>query len=388
MCIRDSFGSHWFAYSTTSFRSPCDIVVVPDSGNIILIGDGITNNNKGKYWKSTNRGVTFTNVDTRPNASEIPGMACSRLRNNVAFGTNWSSDGVQRSTDYGSTWPGVSSQGSAWGVDIAHDDPNCMVFGVYSGGQSFLSLDGGTNFITSSLAGSNYSFYARDRATIFAEQSNGIYKLDVDYTFSPTNTQSATLTAPNGGEVWMGGSQHDITWTSQNLALATIEYQKGPSDPWQLVAEIPGYLGAFTWTVPNDATTTARIRVRDSWDSSPTDLSNATFTITAPAAAVDEGIAARFELSQNQPNPFTSVTRIEYALPVTAKVQLDVFDLLGHKVATLVDETEAPGVHHASFGPGARTASGAHVGKLTSGVYFYRFAAGSFASTRKMLVMR
>ena len=73
-----------------NFRSPCDIVVVPDSSNVILIGDGITGSGHAEYHRSINSGQSFALVSQRADRpAEIPGLACSRLRNNVTFGTNW-----------------------------------------------------------------------------------------------------------------------------------------------------------------------------------------------------------------------------------------------------------------------------------------------------------
>ena len=110
-----------------------------------ILGDGITGNGKGEYWKSTDWGRTFA-MKLQISGSEIPGMACSRLKNSMVYGTNWGSGGVQRSINYGDSWPNVSNQGSAWGVDIAGDDLNVVMFGTYGTGETFLSLDGGTTF--------------------------------------------------------------------------------------------------------------------------------------------------------------------------------------------------------------------------------------------------
>lgn len=179
-------GASFEPWSSTSFRSPCDIVVIPDSTNVILLGDGITGFGQGEYWKSVNSGQSFALVDSRPmGASEIPGMSVSRLRHSVAFGTNWGSGGVQRSTDYGQTWPGVHAASSAWGVDVADDDPNAVVFGTYGAGSAYLSFDGGTTFVGTPISGVNYGFYYRDRETLLALQGGGIYRLVTTFTHEP-----------------------------------------------------------------------------------------------------------------------------------------------------------------------------------------------------------
>ncbi len=279
-------GKTWSEWSSTVFRSPCDIVVVPESDSaVILVGDGITSSGFGKYWRSAGGSPAFTDQLT-VSSSEIPGLAGSRLRNTVAFGTNWSSGGVERSTNRGLTWPGVHTASSAWGVDIARDDPDCVVFGIYGGTVAYISLTGGAtgSFTTvGGLSGPNYGIYARDRGTILAEQGGGIYKLNV--THSLPTTQTVAVTSPNGGEVWLPGSAHDITWNALSVVMARVEYRRTPSDPWQLVAEVEGPLGRYTWTVPYDATAEAHIQVSDAWDQAPADSSNQEFTIALPLIA-------------------------------------------------------------------------------------------------------
>ena len=91
----------------------------------------------------------------------------------------------------------------------------------------------------------------------------------------------------------------------------------------------------------------------------------------------------RFALLQNYPNPFNPTTIIEYDVPYTSRVVIDVYDVLGRKVATLVDGTQSAGEYHVTFN-GSRYASG---------VYFYRMIATSsqgnrFSSIRKLLLLK
>ena len=100
--------------------------------------------------------------------------------------------------------------------------------------------------------------------------------------------------------------------------------------------------------------------------------------------AVQGGTPAAFALFQNRPNPFGTGTLIRYALPARVHVTLEVFNLQGQRVATLVNGEQDPGEYARPFG------SGVHDGPrdLPSGVYFYRLNAGAFSATRKMLLMR
>jgi hypothetical protein len=94
--------------------------------------------------------------------------------------------------------------------------------------------------------------------------------------------------------------------------------------------------------------------------------------------AVAPRVAPDFALSQNYPNPFNPGTTIRYDLPRRSMVSLAVYNTLGQKVATLVQETQGPGDHEVKF-----NGSG-----LASGVYFFRLQAGDFVSTKKMLVLK
>jgi photosystem II stability/assembly factor-like uncharacterized protein len=377
-------GQTWSALSGNVFRSPSDIVVIPDSGSVILVADGVPAQGQAQIFKSTDGGQTFTLEVERPlGVSYVPRMSSSRLRNGTVFATNWGGGGVLRTTDYGESWPPVAPTTTAWGTDIAGDDPNVAIYGIDSGEESYLSLDGGASFSPIDLPGSNHAFLARDRGLVLADQSDGIYKLGFAYDYTPQSGQSLAVMAPNGGELWDAGTPHDITWSAVHVALARIEYRRDPTAPWQLVAEVPGYYGAHQWTVPNDPTTQAKVRVTDAWDGSPEDSSDAAFTIHVEGVSVGGPSATAFALLQNRPNPFTRSTRIDFALPAESDVTLDVFDLQGQRVARLVSGRRSAGFHSVSVDPRSDAR-----GRLAAGVYFYRLRAGTFVDTRKMLVLQ
>jgi hypothetical protein len=85
-----------------------------------------------------------------------------------------------------------------------------------------------------------------------------------------------------------------------------------------------------------------------------------------------------FSLEQNYPNPFNPATNIMYTVPGREYVNLTVYNILGEKIATLVDEEKAPGKYTVTF-DGSR---------LPSGVYFYRLHAGRFNETRQMVLVK
>ena len=99
-----------------------------------------------------------------------------------------------------------------------------------------------------------------------------------------------------------------------------------------------------------------------------------------PAAA--SGLPERFSLGNNYPNPFNPSTIIPYQLGTAGHVRLEVFNLLGQRIATLVDGQRAAGFHRARWdGTDAR---GLAVG---AGVYLYRLQSGSMVATERMVLV-
>ncbi|WP_456429951.1 T9SS type A sorting domain-containing protein, partial [Rhodocaloribacter sp.] len=90
------------------------------------------------------------------------------------------------------------------------------------------------------------------------------------------------------------------------------------------------------------------------------------------------GLPETFALEPAYPNPFNPVTTLRYALPQAEHVTLEVFDMLGRRVATLVNEVQKAGRYTIRF----------EAGDLASGVYFYRMRAGSFVETHKMILLK
>ena len=89
-------------------------------------------------------------------------------------------------------------------------------------------------------------------------------------------------------------------------------------------------------------------------------------------------VAEQFELLQNYPNPFNPATNITFKIPVTSHVTLEIFDVAGRRIATLLDESHSPGTHTVTW----------DASTLASGVYLYRLQAGDFRQTRSMMLMK
>ncbi|MFA5831869.1 MAG: SBBP repeat-containing protein [Bacteroidota bacterium] len=93
---------------------------------------------------------------------------------------------------------------------------------------------------------------------------------------------------------------------------------------------------------------------------------------------VSSVIPSKFTLQQNYPNPFNPSTVISYQLPVNSKVTLEIYDVLGREVATLVNEEQSAGWKEVRW----------NASKVSSGIYFYKIQAGNYVEVKKMLVVK
>ena len=207
-----------------------------------------------------------------------------------------------------------------------------------------------------------------------------------------------------GGDLDYGASlvrsfDGGLSWSYQLLGIfgeATALSFRTPSEGWATLSFAGTYMvtgnGGISW---NDAPTPGQVPVYD-----------ITFTDTAtgymvgnggaifkynPAVlgmrADEPGAAPGFELYPNYPNPFNPGTVISYQLSVVSKIVLEVFDLAGRKVVTLVEGEQRPGFHQVRWEGQGNTGQA-----VSSGVYFYRLSAVSAAGSRsrsgKMVLLK
>jgi len=96
----------------------------------------------------------------------------------------------------------------------------------------------------------------------------------------------------------------------------------------------------------------------------------------------NKNIITEYSLSQNYPNPFNPSTKIKYSLPAGKQefpnVQLIVYDILGRKVKTLVNEVQKAGHYEIEF----------NASELSNGIYFYKLTSNDFTETKKMILIK
>ncbi|NCP83454.1 MAG: T9SS type A sorting domain-containing protein [Bacteroidetes bacterium] len=113
------------------------------------------------------------------------------------------------------------------------------------------------------------------------------------------------------------------------------------------------------------------------WDSETN--SNKRILVITETLKESEREINTFSLSQNYPNPFNPTTEIRFSIPQSELVTLTVYNVLGEKVATLIQSNLSAGSHSISF----------NASKIvSSGVYFYRLQVGDYAQTKQMLLIK
>jgi aminopeptidase N len=170
-----------------------------------------------------------------------------------------------------------------------------------------------------------------------------------------------------------------IEWeTASELNNSGFEIQrrKGNSDSWDIISFFQGkgtsnFINKYSYTdyLPVYDSYTYRLKQID-YDGTY-EYSN---EISVAAGNKPEG----YSLSQNFPNPFNPVTTISYQIPLNSFVTIEVFDLLGNKTASLVNEEKIAGSYSVEF-----NALG-----LSSGIYYYKFTAGKFSDIKKLVVLK
>jgi hypothetical protein len=136
------------------------------------------------------------------------------------------------------------------------------------------------------------------------------------------------------------------------------------------------YIADFSWSVWAD----------DGYDQ--VEASNGPRTITVDVGwylgADDEAaMPGVFALHQNYPNPFNPVTTIRYDVPEQSHVTMDVYNLLGQRVATLVNGIQEPGYHAVLW-----NGTNMHGAAMSSGMYFYHIQAGDFRAVKKLILVK
>ncbi len=241
---------------------------------------------------------------------------------------------------------------------------------------------------------------------VYADLADGVllsepFVLEGDATLSFWHWMEAEESTSYPGYAFDGGfvelSVDGGEWTQINPVGGYPYLLRVGSGPGPYPADTPMYSGSFDWTRAEFRLVgvTGSIQVRFRFGSDGAEAEEGWYIDdvyimpdSPPYSATDEEevIPMRLSLYQNQPNPFgqgISSTRIQYDLPETTPVRLQVYDASGRLVRILVNDTRTAGHHVVSWD--GRDFNSHQVG---SGVYFYILSADGVNSSRQMLILK
>lgn len=228
--------------------------------------------------------------------------------------------------------------------------------------------------------GSSIEFYGK-----VLPGGNGIGQLTIEPRLSRKLILGTTTILQFQLEGRTAGMEYDQLLVTNNIVMeidGTLEVQLGGSftpvlgDTFDIILS-DSYTGVFSNTLlPTLPTPGLSLEVIYA------DSSVRLAVIGVPTGLADkkdeDNIPKHFSLSQNYPNPFNPSTTIQFAVPKASNVKVQLFDILGRRVATLVDQKYEPGTYKISV----------DAGDLPSGLYVYRLQTDGFAKTRKMVLFK
>ena len=194
----------------------------------------------------------------------------------------------------------------------------------------------------------------------------------------------------NANSAENGGVQEDYQYSGVDLANGADEIVLFLADGVMEIDRVE-YDGGPQWPDPSGASMYFNGNMGDNnndhslwavsdlpWAGSAGDKGTPGFGQTPSLVYIDETTMPKSFSLKNYPNPFNPLTEINWQLAAGGNVELTVYNLLGEKIRTLVQERQAPGTHSISFDAGG----------LSSGVYLYKLQVGNTFQVRKMVLAR
>ena len=185
---------------------------------------------------------------------------------------------------------------------------------------------------------------------------------------APNETATETFTISNLGNAELNGTI-DVT---EDFEISVSEYSLAIGENIEVtVSFTPEAAGEYTGSV--------------AITSNDTNNPEATITLsgTGNGSGADDLIPMVTELQGNYPNPFNPTTTIRYALNTDEKVEIEIYNIKGQTVKTLVNEDQAAGYHSVVWNGKDNSNK-----QSASGIYFYKFKAGNIVSMKKMILMK
>ena len=322
--------------------------------------------------KSTNSGESWFGLTRDTSALTLAWNGLHFLDENTGFVAGKVENQLIKTTDGGATWIQLFPNAGVDLNDVYFDDLNK---GVVIGKNRTVKYteDGGLTWATATLnnipAGAPTS--AELKRIAFVNSNLGFIAGVLNFKTT------------DGGKTWDYLTIPDPTKTMTSVSVVTNSFQdtKVCLSGANKIYESSDF--GLTW---NDVLDTNVVKITSIYGGKYdfggciwiTGANSSIYT-TNPLVNVDDPILKyRFYIEQNFPNPFNPTTRINYSLSDFGKVNLSVYNLLGQKVAELVNAEQVTGSYSIDF----------DAQNLSSGVYFYTLKVNNFSQTKKMVLIR
>lgn len=335
-----------------------DITSIVISGTNIFAGSDaygvFRSTNNGSNWIAVNNGLTTLYVNS-----------LLVFDNSLYAATNLTAGGgIFRSTNNGTNWT-TASNGLPFNSFISFQILGTDIFVGSLGSGVFRSTNGGTSWLAAGL--SNYwvySFAVSDINLFAGAPNSGIFRT--------TNYGTNWVYTSNGLPTYPG--IYAMTSVGKNIFAAVYDSgvfrSTNNGKDWESINTGLPKNSSFICFLIYNGFLFAGTQMESVWKRPLSEI------ISVQTLSTE--VPANFRLEQNYPNPFNPVTNISFKLPSRAFVSLKIFDAAGKEVASLISE---------ELGAGSFVTQWDATGN-TSGFYFYRFQAGLFDETKKLILLK
>ena len=191
------------------------------------------------------------------------------------------------------------------------------------------------------------------------------YQVNLNYLFDPTKVKAVDAMTSDLTSDYLFA--HNAQDGRLRLSFAGVESVNGSGRIAEIIFEPIG----------------SEIKAIREVDLISAQLNEGLFTVIISQPGGISDVPATYALHQNFPNPFNPETVIYYDLAIRSYVSISVFNLMGQKVATLIDKQMDTGSHSAVW-----NGEDDNQNSLASGVYLYRMEVDGFVQTRRLVLMR
>jgi len=298
-------------------------------------------------WCCHSDTVCNTTPNCDPKDSSEACITWNLLNNQLVTSTNGNITGTSESISTGSSAPFM-----AIFPPYTSNGQRLMVSGGWPVGSldlnRFIEFNAGPN-LGNSFTVNSVSFNFGDNP-----QTTNYNIINSQVFYSTNNFSSSTA---------LGGTLAYLNTTMSTFALSNLNIFVGNGQTFSL--------SIYPYSPTGSVTATVSLAIHNN-----VVICGTTSRVVGIEGQID--FPTSYALKQNYPNPFNPVSVIRYDIPKSSFVRINVYDILGEEIRSLVSEEKNPGTYEVTF----------DAKNLPSGIYFYTIRSGEFSQSRKMILMK